>query len=288
MDYFSLLLATLVSGLLLGGIYALFGVGMALIYGVINVINFAHGSFVMLGMYIAYTLFISYSMDPYLSIIISTPLIFMMGYLIQKHMIFRVLGGPRLTQLLLTMGILLILENVALLIWGPGARSVRVDYLAEPIRLGFISIGKGRLIAFLAAMLLAYLVYKFLYSTEYGKAIRAVAQDLDGARVVGINVSHMYAVAFGIACACASIAGTLISTFHYAHPFVASSFLLISLVVLVMGGLSSIKGAVISGLFIGVLESLGLSFLPGSAGQLVIFAVFVIVLLVKPQGLFQT
>jgi branched-chain amino acid transport system permease protein len=280
-------LQAIVSGLLTGGVYALIGVGLNLIFGVMKIINFAHGSLLMLGMYSTYWLFTFFRIDPYLSLAITVPLLFLIGVIIQKVLINPIIEYPENNQLVLTMGVMLFLENLALFLWGPDFRTVKVSYVGTVLSLSIVRVNLLRFIAFAGGLLLALLLYIFLKKTDMGKAIRASSEEREGASVVGISVKRVHLISFGIGTACVGAAGTLITPFFYLSPHVGHLFLLTAFMVVVMGGMGSFVGAIIGGFIIGLTESLGAVTLPGSLGQIIPFSLFVIILLFKPTGLFK-
>lgn len=281
------LLQAIVSGLLSGGVYALIGVGLNLIFGVMKIINFAHGSLLMLGMYSTYWLFTFFKIDPYLSLAITVPLLFLIGVIIQKMLINPIIEYPENNQLVLTMGVMLFLENLALFLWGPDFRTVKVSYVGTVLSLSIVRVNLLRFIAFAGGLLLALLLYIFLKKTDMGKAIRASSEEREGAFAVGISVKRVHLISFGMGTACVGAAGTLITPFFYLSPHVGHLFLLTAFMVVVMGGMGSFIGAIIGGFIIGLTESLGAVMLPGSVGQIIPFSLFVIVLLFKPTGLFK-
>ena len=281
------LLQAIVSGLLAGGVYALIGVGLNLIFGVMKIINFAHGSLLMLGMYSTYWLFTFFKIDPYLSLAITVPLLFLVGIIIQKTLIHPIMEHPENNQLVLTMGVMLFLENLALFLWGPDFRTVKVSYVGTVFSLFTIRVNLLRFIAFAGGLFLALLLYIFLKKTDMGKAIRASSEEREGASVVGISVKKVHLISFGMGTACVGAAGTLITPFFYLSPHVGHLFLLTAFMVVVMGGMGSFVGAILGGFIIGLTESLGAVMLPGSVGQIIPFSLFVILLLFKPTGLFK-
>jgi branched-chain amino acid transport system permease protein len=281
------LLQAIVSGLLNGGVYALIGVGLNLIFGVMKIINFAHGSLLMLGMYSTYWLFTFFKIDPYLSLAITVPLLFLIGVIIQKLLINPIIEYPENNQLVLTLGLMLFLENLALFLWGPDFRTVKVSYVGTVFSFFTVRVNLLRFIAFAGGLLLALLLYIFLKKTDMGKAIRASSEEREGAFVVGISVKRVHLISFGIGTACVGAAGTLITPFFYLSPHVGHIFLLTAFMVVVMGGMGSFVGAIIGGFIIGLTESLGAVMLPGSVGQIIPFSLFVIILLFKPTGLYK-
>lgn len=281
-----LLMQSLVDGILIGGIYGLIGIGLTLIFGVMKIINFAQGALMMLGMYVTYWLFSLLGMNPYLSLPFSAIALFLLGALIQRGVMERVLDAPEHNQLLVTMGLMLILENAALVLFSPDFRTVKVESLSGVLALGNIHFEKTKVIAFAFALLLTFFLYWFLQNTYLGKAIRAVAIDRDGAALSGIQVRRVNMITFGIGAALAAVAGTLITPFLYITPTVGEVFILKAFVVVVLGGLGNFFGALVGGLIIGVSESLTSVYVPGNYKELATFLIFILVLLFRPTGLF--
>ncbi len=281
-----LLLQAIVSGLLLGGVYGLVASGLTLIFGVLRIINFAHGAVLMLGMYASYWLWVWASLDPYASVFLTAPLFFVVGAAIQKVVIEPNRAAAEHNQLLLTLGLALFLENLALVLWQGDFRTLRVPYANASFVIGEALVEVSRLIAAGGAVLIALALFFFLRLTDVGKAIRALSEEREGAMLVGIDVGRIRAVAFGIGSACAAVAGALITPFFYIAPDVGESFNLMAFVVVVLGGMGNFLGALLGGLIVGLAESLGAAFLPGSLKQFVVFVIFVLVLLFRPEGLF--
>ena len=275
----------LVSGILNGGIYALVAIGLTFIWGVMNIVNFAHGSMMMLGMYISFWLFTLLGIDPYLSLLFSIPTLFFFGMATEKYLVQPVLEGQPFIQVVLTMGLMLLLENLATIFFTPDYRAVTVSYGSSTFAIGGIRVHVPRLLATIAALLITGILYVFLKKTDLGKAIRAASQQKEGAMLVGIDVRYVYAVAFGIGTASVGAAGSLVIPFFYAEPHVGLVFLTIAFVIVVMGGFGNFIGALISGFIIGIIESLGGIFMPGSTKHVITFGVFILLLLFKPLGL---
>jgi len=281
-----LLLQGIVSGLLLGGVYGLVACGLSLIFGVLRIINFAHGAVMMLAMYTTYWLFALCGIDPYLSILITAPLFFLVGMLIQRTVIEPNRFAAEHNQLLLTLGLALFLENLALVLWQGDFRTVRPTYAGASFMIGEALVEVPRLAACGAAIVLAVVLFAFLRTTDVGKAIRAVSEEPEGATLMGIDIGRIRAVAFGIGSACVAVAGALVTPFFYVAPDVGESFNIMAFVVVVLGGMGNFVGALFGGFIVGLAESLGATLLPGSLKQLIVFALFVLVLLLRPAGLF--
>lgn len=278
---------TVVSGLLLGGIFALVAVGLTLIFGVMKILNFAHGDFLMLGMYFAFFLSVMLGIDPYLSALLALPIFFGFGWLIQSLLIRPVLKAPESIQILLTVGLSLFLQNLALFLFSPDFQSLRVSYGSNTTILWGVSVSQVRVIACTVAIAACVGLYFFLGRTDIGKALRACAEERLGSMAVGINVDRMYNIAFGLGIACVALAGVLMTPFFYIAPQVGLPFTLTAFVVAVLGGLGSLPGALVGGLIVGVIESFGEILLPSpSMKQMATFSVFLLILLLRPQGLF--
>jgi len=281
-----LLLQAIVNGILMGGVYGLIAVGLTLIFGVMNIINFAHGAFMMLGMYATYWLYVLLGIDPYLSLLLTIPLLFIVGLLIERFLIAQVLDAPGHNQLLLTLGISLFIENFAICLWSPNFRTLEIPYLQKVVNMGDVMISIPKLIAFLSAIIFTALLYYFLKKTDMGKAIRAASEEKEGALTVGINLKKIYYLAFGIGAACVGAAGTVTAPFFYVNPHVGGIFVIVAFVVVVLGGMGNFIGAFFAGLIIGLAESVGAAFVPGQVKQFIIYFIFILVLLFKPEGLF--
>ena len=279
------LIQIIVGGLLLGAVYALFSAGLTLIWGMMNVINFAHGDFVMIGMYISFFLANSFGVDPLLSLLVSMPVLFVAGALIQHFLIRRVLGPNDMPQIFLTFALSLLLLNLSLLLFSANYRTVHTFYSDEAFHFGGIYIPVAKLIAFVVAMALSGALWVFLHTTDLGKAMRAAAQNRDVATLMGINPNRVFAVAFGAALALAGAAGSLLMPFYSAYPFVGQVFVLMAFVAVVLGTLGNVVGALVASLMMGVAESLGIQFVGADSGLIVVFAMLLLTLAFKPTGL---
>lgn len=277
---------SLLNGVLMGGVYALVAVGLTLVFGVLKIINFAHGAFMMLGMYFTYFMVSHLHIDPYLSVLGVFPMMFLIGVGIEKLLIERILDAPEHNQLFLTLGIMLFLQNLAIFLWSPDFRVMQSAYNDINYFIGDITISLPKLLAFGIAILFVILIFILLTKTDLGRAIRAASEDKVGSTLMGINVKKIYWITFGLGTACAGVAGTAVTPFFPIYPYVGDIFLLTAYVVVVLGGLGSVVGALIGGIIIGVADSLGAIFLPGSMKQVISFSLFILVLLVRPTGLF--
>jgi branched-chain amino acid transport system permease protein len=282
----TLLWQACVSGVLIGGVYALVALGLTLIFGVLRIINFAHGALMMLGMYATFFLHARAGLDPYVSVLVIGPVFYLVGVAIERGVIEPNLEAPESNQLLLTLGVALFLENGALALLGADPRSVRLSYGSRGLLLGDAVVNVHRLVAFGGSIVLALGLWVFLKHTDTGKAIRAAAEEREGARLVGIDIRRLYGVAFGIGSAVVAVAGSLVTPFLYVAPDVGDVFNILAFVIVVLGGMGSFIGALLGGFLVGLVESLGAALLPGSLKQLPIFGLFVLVLLLRPDGLF--
>ena len=275
-----------VNGLLIGGIYALVSIGVTLIFGVVKIVNFAQGEFVMIGMYISYFLATYFGVDPLLSLFVTMPVLFVAGVLIQRFLIRRVLGLGDMPQIFLTFALSLLLLNVALLLFTANYRTVETPYSEAAIHIGPIYIAVAKLIAFAVAMGLSVALWIFLHATDLGKAMRAAAQNPDVAMLMGINTDRVFCVAVGVALALAGAAGSLLMPFYPAYPMVGQVFVLMAFVAVVLGTLGNVTGALIASLMMGVAESLGIQFVGADSGLIVVFLMLLATLALRPSGLF--
>jgi branched-chain amino acid transport system permease protein len=274
-----------VNGLLIGGIYALVSIGVSLIFGVVKIVNFAQGEFVMIGMYISFYLATAWGIDPLLSLLVSMPVLFVVGMLLQHFLIRRVLGLGDMPQIFLTFALSLLLMNLALLLFTANYRTVQTPYSDTALHLGEIYIPVAKLIAFVLAMVLSGALWVFLHTTDLGKAMRAAAQNRDVAMLMGINPDRVFAVAVGVSLALAGAAGSLLMPFYPASPMAGQVFVLMAFVAVVLGTLGNITGALIASLMMGVAESLGIQFVGADSGLIVVFVMLLLTLAFRPSGL---
>ncbi|MBI3988849.1 MAG: branched-chain amino acid ABC transporter permease [candidate division NC10 bacterium] len=280
------ILQVAISGLLVGGIYALISIGLTLIFGVTRIINFAHGELLMLAMYTTFWLFQLFSLDPYVALFFVTPLLFLVGLIIHWMVIQPILGAPPLMQIFATVGLSVALQNGALLLWKADYRTIRTAYSTAVVEVGGLFISVPRLVAFLVAMAMAVALFLFLKKTPLGKAIRATAQDRRAAMLMGVDVRRIYLLSFGIGTACVGVAGALLMPVYYTFPTVGTYFVLTAFVVVVLGGMGDMMGAFLGGLIIGLVEAFSGFLIATALKEAVYFTLFILVLLLKPSGLF--
>ena len=280
------ILQLVINGLLLGGMYGLISIGLTLIFGVLEIVNFAHGEFLMLSMYAAFWLFQLYGIDPYLSMLIIIPVFFLLGIAVQRITIQPILNAPPLNQIFMTVGLSMVLQNAALFIWTADYRTMKTSYSALTLKTAGLIISFPRLVAFLLAMALIAALLIFLKKTYTGKAIRALAQERKAAMLMGINVYRTYQFAFGIGIACVGAAGAMLIPVYFVFPSVGSLFVLIAFVVVILGGYNSLVGSLAGGLIIGVVESFSGFFVSPHLKEAIYFVIFILILLFKPTGLF--
>lgn len=282
----SILFSSLLNGVTTGAVYALIALGLTLIYGVLHIINFAHGAALMIALYAVYMLKQQLGIDPYLALPLVVPGMFVLGYALQRLIINRASHGKDENILLVTLGLSIILENAALLFFKSDTRTIDTAYTLTTVAIGPAMIALPKLVAFAGALAVSGLLLWVVGKTDLGRAIRAVAKEKHGAKLMGIDVDHVYAMSFGIGLACLGAAACFLLPAYYVNPQVGSGFVLVSFTIVVLGGMGSFGGALLGGLLIGVVESLGGLYLGESLGQIGIFAIFIAVLLFRPQGLF--
>lgn len=278
------LFSALMTGLLLGGIYALVSIGLNLIFGVLRIVNFAHGELVMLGMYGAYLCVVLLGMPVYASIFLVVPALFVFGYFLQKFVMAPLQGQPNM-QIFATFGLLIFLENLVLAITRGETYSIP-GYFPATIKLGSLFVGVDRLVIFATATLLAVGISVFLKKTMPGKAVRAITQDRTAARLMGVNASRVYLFTFAVGSAIAGLGGVLLSPAYSLSPYIGGNFILAAFAVVVLGGLGSVAGAYFGGLLIGIVESLAGYYIDPALKQAIWFVLFVVVLVIRPSGLF--
>lgn len=286
-----MLISALIAGILVGGLYAVVATGLSLIFGIIRVINFAHGALLMVFMYAGFWLWHFFGIDPYISLIIVVPFAFVSGYAVQHFLIRPMFQRERtyvvepLGVLLLMAGLDLALANGALLFFRSDFRAVQVAYASSAIQLGFVTIQTTRLILLVISVFLCFGLTWLLTRTELGNGIRAVGQNREAAALCGLNVYHIFAVTFGLGCAVAAFGGCAMLPFYFVDPNMGLPLAVKSFIIVVLGGLGSVPGALLGGLIIGVVESVGGQFVPATSASIFSMIIFLFIVFFRPKGL---
>ena len=283
---FDLVANVIIAGFLTGLVYGLMALGLSVIFGVVRVVNFAHGELMTVAMYAATLLFARFEIDPFLAIAPVAVVFFVLGYALQAGLINPFITRPEHSQFMLLVAVGMILINGLLMAFGPDARSVQVDYQLESFELGDILIDKARLYAAGVAVLTAAALYGFFRFSLTGKAIRACADNHFAARVVGLNMKHLYALTFGLGAVCVAVAGCVLTLLIDVTPSLGPYYTLLAFVIVIVGGLGSMGGALVGGVLIGVSEALAGLLIAPSAKSMLSFGLLILVLLIRPQGLF--
>jgi branched-chain amino acid transport system permease protein len=281
-----ILVPAVLNGLMAGAIYALIALGLTLVYGVLHIINFAHGALLTAAMFAVFFACTQLGLDPYLAAVFLTPLFFVLGYGLQRFLIGPAARGEDRNFLLVTLGLAIVIENALLYFFRADTRIINLPYAFSTIEVGSAFLAVPRVIAFAAVVAVTAALWTIMQWTDTGKAIRAVAKEKLGAELSGIDVAHIYAVSFGLGTACVTVAACLLIPTYYVNPTAGDAFVLIAFTIVVLGGMGSITGALVGGLFVGVIESLSSVFLGQSLGQIGIFVLFIAVLMLRPSGLF--
>lgn len=279
------LLQAFVDGILIGGVYGVISIGLSLVFGVMNIINFAHAAFLMLGMFIAWFAWSWFGVDPLIGAFVAFALVFAVGCALQQTLIRPILGAPQVAQIFLTVGLLIVLENGALMAFGPEFRSVSTSYQTQALQVGGLIVSKPYLYAFLMALLSGAGVWLFLERTAVGRAMRATAQDPMAATLMGINTARMHMLAFGLGVGLTAFGGAVILPYLTASPTVGGHYVVLMFTAVVLGGLGSVAGAVVGGVAVGVIQSVSALAFPIQLQNLILFIVFILVLALRPEGL---
>jgi branched-chain amino acid transport system permease protein len=274
-----------INGLLLGGVYAAYSAGFSLIFGVMGVVNLAHGELIMLGAFTSYWMFVGFNMDPYFSLHFAMVFLFLFGYLIQKYIINRVIEQPHIMSYILTFGIHLMVANLALKIWTHDFRSITTSYSGANAAFWGLNIPYSRLITFCIALMVIWALWFFLTRTETGRAIRATSMDKEVARLMGVNIREIYAITFGIGAAITGLAGASISPFVIIFPEMGLGYTITAFCVVVLGGMGYMPGALWGGLILGVAQSLAATYLSGGISVALTFVMLFLVLIFRPAGI---
>jgi len=272
-------------GLLQGGLLALVAVGFSLVWGVMNIVNLAHGSFVILGAYVAWELNRTVNLDPFIGMVASAAVLFAVGYVLQRYLINFVVNAPIFVTLLLTFGLDLLLVQGMNIVFSADYRSIHTSYASESLALGDVHLPYGRLLAFVLAILITLGLVALIGRTRMGLSITATGMDRGAARLMGIRARHVYALTFGIAAALAGIAGAMVGTVGTFQPSAAASYTLLAFVIAVLGGLGNMYGAMVGGLLIGLVEAWSGQYLSGTWVNAIAFLALVLVLIFRPSGL---
>ena len=282
----SILFAAVLNGLMTGAVYALIALGLTLIYGVLHIINFAHGALLTAAMFVALFAHSILGLDPYVAAPILALVFFGLGYGLQRLVIGPASHGEDRNYLLVTLGLAVVIEDALLYSFRADTRTINVSYAFDVIELGPAFVAVPRLVALTIVAAIALLLWLLMRWTDTGKAIRAVAREKLGAELSGIDVAHIYAVTFGLGTACLAIAACLLIPTYYVNPHAGNAFVLVAFTIVVLGGMGSVPGALLAGLLVGVVESLSGLYLGESLGQIGIFGIFILALLFRPTGLF--
>jgi len=280
-------LQALVDGVLLGGVYAVISIGLTLVFGVVSIINFAQGEFLMVGMFVAYFAWKLLGLDPLMGSVLSFAVAFVLGMATQKFLINRVLRAPAVAQIFLTVGLLIVMENFALILFGSEFRSVQTSYQMTAYSLGPLLFSAPYLLAFVVASIAGLALWWVLKKTWWGMAVRATAQDPMAARLSGVSTRRVHQIAFGLGVGMTALGGGIILPYLTASTTVGAQFSVLMFTAVVLGGLGSVLGAVIGGIAVGVIQSLSAMLLPMQLQNLVLFAVFILVLALRPEGLLK-
>jgi len=280
------LIQAIVKGLLTGMVYSLLALGLTVIFGVMRVVNFAHGEMMVVAMYLAVMSFGLLGIDPMVALIPIAGILFAFGYGLQRTVINRFINVPEHMQFILMLSIAIILVNACLLLAGPDAQGVQLDYALDSFEIGELLIDKTRVYAAIGSLIIAFVLFLFFSRTRTGKAIRAAADNYTGALVVGLDVNRLYAITFGIGAACVGAAGALTIMLVQVQPFLALEYTLLAFTIVIIGGLGSLRGAIAGGLLIGLSEAVAGFLLEPSLKSVFSFGLLILVLLVRPQGLF--
>lgn len=282
-----MLIEVLINGILIGAIYSLVAVGLSLVFGVVGLVNFAHGEFLMVGMYTTYWLVVLFSTDLAIATLVTCAFLFLVGALTQRFVFYRALRQGLMAQFLVTVGLMLVLPNVVLAAWKGELYSLTmiIPYAGSSIDMGGMMIGFPRLISLVTSLAATSILYVFLRSTKLGCAIRATAQNSNAAACLGINTPHIYMIAVGIGFGLAGIAGSVLTTFQSIFPTVGSYYTITAFLAVILGGLGSISGAFVAGFIIGIAESFGATYVATQYKELVTFVLFIFIILFRPEGI---
>jgi branched-chain amino acid transport system permease protein len=279
------LLQAILDGIMLGGVYSVISIGLTLVFGVISIVNFAQAQFLMIGMYVAYYAWAMWGIDPVLGSVLSFGVAFVIGYATQQFLIAKVLKAPEVAQIFLTVGLLIVLDNFALIVFGSEFKSVQTPYQNESIEFAGLMMSAPYAISFCASAIAGLGVWWLLARTWWGRSVRATSQDKMAAQLIGVNPNQIYRITFALGVALTAFGGGIILPYLTASPSVGEQFGVLMFTVVVLGGLGNVLGAVIGGIAVGIIQSVSSLFLPIQLQNLTLFCVFILTLALKPEGL---
>jgi branched-chain amino acid transport system permease protein len=279
------LVAQLINGLLIGCMYSLIAVGLTLIWGVMNIVNFAHADFLMVGMFTSYWLYTLYGIDPIFSVPVCGALLFVMGWIIYKYLVSKVMTGPGLAQVVVTFGVSIFIANTAVLLWTPDFRMIEKPLLHGTWILGMVRLSIPKAVASIGSILFSAGLFLFLRRTRTGKAILAVEMNRSSALLMGINTERVNALSFAIGSSLVGIAGAFLAMYYYIYPGVGGTFGLLSFCIVALGGFGSIEGAFLAGILIGLVQTLGGYYFDPAYKYAIVFAMYLVTVWIRPQGL---
>ncbi len=279
------LLAQLINGLLIGCMYSLIAIGLTMIWGVMNIVNFAHADFLMIGMFTSFWLYTLYGVDPLLSIPVCGVLLFLLGWIIYKFVVSKVMTGPALAQVVVTFGVSIFIANAAVFLWSPDFRMIEKPLLQGSWIMGPVRLSIPKAVASIGSIAITLALFLFLRKTKTGKAILAVEMNRSSALLMGINTERVNALSFAIGSSLVGIAGAFLSMYYYIYPQVGGTFRLLSFCIVALGGFGSIEGAFIAGILIGIVQTLGGYYFDPAYKYAIVFALYLVTVWIRPQGL---
>ncbi len=283
-----LILQVLFSGITSGFVYGLISIGLSLIWGIMDMVNFAHADFMMISMYLTFVAWKNFSLDPIFSLPIIIIVLFFIGIFVYNLIVRKTIGGEIVNQILATFGIVVFLQNLAQFIWSANYQMVKNPLISGSIAISDFYFQKAQVIAGFVSLISAWLIWTFINKTKLGWALQATAQNRVAAPLVGINVNKMFSLAWGIGLASVGVAGVFLANYYYIYPQVGTTFQLLALVTVALGGFGSIPGALVAGLIVGIVEALSGFFIEPAYKYVIVFSLYIIIVLLRPQGLFGT
>ena len=283
-----IILQVVFSGIFAGLVYGLISIGLSLVWGIMDMVNFSHGDFMMLSMYFTFIAFSKFGLDPLFSLPFIVVIMFVIGMVVYRSIIRRMLGSEMVYQILLTFGMVVFLQSMAQFLWSANYKLIRDPIISGSIALGGVFLQKGQVFGGFACLITAGIIWWFINNTKLGWALKATAQNKGAAPLIGINVDKMFTLAWGIGIASVGVAGVLLANFYYIYPQIGTTFQLLALVAVALGGFGSIPGAILAGVMIGIVEAISGYFIEPAYKYVVVFSLYILVVLVRPQGMFGT